>query len=127
MDIDSLVELQNRLVFSAVNGIDDKWDVAVFNVEVEELEGAVSVNCLALYFVRKDNIWNRYSFRLPAECHELFEILRDSATGEKWSICTLEVTTDGRYEFKYSYDTPPRSNGIRNDDSMLRGYVPTLM
>jgi hypothetical protein len=127
VDIDSLVELQNRLVFAAVRELNDGWDVAVFNVEIEEVETELSVNSLAFYMVRKDGAWLQHSIKLANGCSDLFRKLRDSATGKEWSICTLEVASDGRYEFSYSYDLPQRSNGIINNESMLDDYVPTLM
>jgi hypothetical protein len=127
MSIDRLGKLQERLVSAVVNELKGKWDIAVVNIEIEELEGDVARDHISFSLVRQKSSWKRTQFYISIECSRLFGVLRDLDKSDKWSACTLEVASDGRYEFSYSYDPPPRLNGIFSDESMLKGHVPNLL
>jgi hypothetical protein len=125
MNIRSLTNLQNSIVVTATGGIEGEWNTAVINIEIEDHEdGSIGKNSLALSYRFVKNIWKSDGFIMPHKCFELFRLLRGFSDGQKWSICTLEFDSEGRYEFSFSYEQPKRLNGIHDDESMLKNYKP---
>lgn len=127
MNAQSQIELQNRIVVTTARAISGDWDAAAVNIEIDEIEGEQTENCLALSFARQQDTWKRNSFQLPYECYDLFVKLRDLSDREKWKTCTLEFDHNGKYKFSFSYDAPRRLNGIHDDEAMLKGYTPVSL
>jgi hypothetical protein len=125
MDCQKLIDMQNQIVVSSAGAIQDKWDAAVVNMEIDEIEGELKQNCICLFFKNRQDKCVRDSFLLPHECYELFISLREAtANPDKWTICNLEIAADGVYEYQYSYDPPKRLNGVYDSEAMLTNYVP---
>lgn len=124
MTTQSLIDLQNRIVVTTANAIKGEWDAAVIDIEIDHVDGEQTENCLALSFRLQQGDWKRSSFQLPFECYDLFVTLRDASSGQRWTSCTLEFDSNGKYKFRYSYEPPRRLNGIHDDEAMLKNYLP---
>ncbi len=127
MDISHLNELQDEIVLMSAHAIDGKWDAAVVNVEAELIEDAITLDAIALYFVKAGDSWAKYNFSLFTGAPGVGDLIRNfwrESPGEKWSSFTLEFLPSGRYRFGYGFGTPSRSNGVFDDASYLNGYQP---
>lgn len=118
----TLIDLQNAIVLSIANAIKVAWVAAVVNIEIDEMDGEQTENCLALAFTEHEGTWERHSFCLPSECYALFVALQEAS--DQWKSCTLEFDSTGKYKFSYSHQPPKRLNGVLDDESMLKGYLP---
>jgi hypothetical protein len=125
----SIIDLQNNIVLTLANGVNFAWDYIVVNFEIGNVDGDRMENALAMAFTRDGKLLKEENFLIPHQCYEPFVKLYEAMenTGKKpWGSCTLEIESSGRYRFFFSYEAPKRLNGIRDDESMLGGYVPTL-
>lgn len=126
MDYSKVGDLQDRLVLSVSHAIHGEWDTAVVNMEVGEIQGELRQNCICLAFRRQQGDWVRDSFLLPRNCYALFVSLREQMAGSGvWTVCNLEICSDGRYKFHFSCDLPKRLNGVYDDEAMLSEYKPS--
>jgi hypothetical protein len=67
--------------------------------------------------------------KLPNEHFGWFVALRETmadAIGARWRSCTVVFNSDGHYQFDFSYEPPPRLNGVYNDITMLKTFNPTV-
>lgn len=68
MNAQGLIDLQNRIVVTTAKGLNGEWDAAVVNIEIDDIDGEQTENCLAISFVRQQGTLKRSSFQIPFEC-----------------------------------------------------------
>ncbi len=103
------IELQESIVREIVENIKENWDRLTVNIEIDDIDGE-------LVSSDESDTWQGETseeFDLTFEASEYFENLRDSMAqfdkeSRNWTICDLEILSDGNYKFNFSYDKPPR-------------------
>ena len=126
-DMRRVIELQNNAVQCIAQAVGEKWDALVLNFEFTELDGVPTRNTIAIAFSNENGHWRRNSFIAPHECGDLlFQLSKAMAKegGTTWRSCTLEVESSGKYKFSFSHEPPKRLNGIFDDESLLKNYIP---
>jgi hypothetical protein len=108
-------DLQVELVQELVSGISSDWEKLTVDVEIDDVDGEAVVSPNGDSFYKKKSEQLRFNIDVV----DLFEELRDKMgeadpNNQKWTICYLEVGSDGAYTFKFSYDEPPRLTKLKN-------------
>ena len=107
--------IQELLIIEIAQNIDSEWDKLTINIEIDDIDGEL---------VSSDNseIWFNEEveeFDLTFEASEYFEQLREvmaknDLENRYWTICDLEVLSDGAFKYNFSYDEPPRLSALKN-------------
>ncbi|SFV31690.1 hypothetical protein SAMN05216456_1426 [Devosia crocina] len=117
------VALQEAIVKSVAGDITDlpdgewegrEWVYLAVNHEVLVEEGRRSSSQTSVLAHLPDGELEGLSFRLSPQSKEAILALRDAMADEvqgPWTILDLTVERSGKYDFKFSYDPPPRLNG----------------
>ena len=122
-----ILELQNELVATLANAVRKPWRFIAVNIEIDEIDGQKTENCLMLRWAKRFRKLVRRDEELPSVCYGQFRLLRDRMiphSDRPWQSCTLVVSSEGRYRFEFSYDPAKRLNGIHDDQAMLSGFDP---
>lgn len=103
------IDIQENLVREVAGIVPETWEKITINIEIDDLDGEIVKSDESDYWVKDDF----EEFDLTFEAYELFSMLRqvmakNDATNRLWTICDLEILSDGSFEFKFSYDEPPR-------------------
>lgn len=121
--VSDIVALQNAAVRSVVGDITDlqdgewdgrEWVYLAVNHEIMVGEGLRSSSQASVLARRPGAALEDLDFRLSPATKRALLALRDAmAEGGKqaWTVLDLTVERDGRYDFSFSYDPPPRING----------------
>ena len=102
-------ELQIEIVKAIVNSVSQQWDRITFNIEAGDVAGSetLSEDGDAWLNGESDQIFLDYATELL-----LRQLRKEMAAGDPdsrcWSVCDIEVTSDGRYSYDFSYDAPKR-------------------
>ncbi|MBZ9560087.1 MULTISPECIES: immunity protein YezG family protein [unclassified Modicisalibacter] len=86
-----------------------KWDKIQLNIEIDDIEGELVISPKGTFLIDDES----HELRLGVDATNAFKELRKVMTqndreGRAWTICDLEIQNDGQYNFKFSYDEPPR-------------------
>jgi len=108
-----LTEFQDDLVRALASSIPDEWDLIKVNVEIDEVHGEIVVSPDGDYFLGDKGEQLRFKIDLIDLFKGLRELMGKQNT-QKWTVCYLNVSSDGKYEFKFSYDQPPRLTKLKN-------------
>jgi hypothetical protein len=107
--------IQELLIIEITQNINSEWDKLTINIEFDYIDGEL---------VSSDNseIWFNgevEEFDLTYETSEYFEQLREIMVKNVlehryWTICDLEILSDGTFKYKFSYDQPSRLSALKN-------------
>ncbi|MEH2521893.1 hypothetical protein V1279_007466 [Bradyrhizobium sp. AZCC 1610] len=93
---------------------DREWKRIGVNLELLIEHGKrMSVQAIAIAH-RPGGPLEDLSFRLSPATKQKFIDLAKAMGQEgkdRWAVCDLKIERDGRYDFRFSYDPPPRLNG----------------
>lgn len=115
--------LQNAAVRSVVGDIADlidgewgdrEWVYLAINHEISAEEAQRSSSQAAVLARQTGADLEKLNFRLSPASKQALLALRDAmTTGGKavWTVADLTIARDGRYDFSFSYEPPPRING----------------
>ena len=122
-----ILEHQAQIVKAVAKAIREPWLYAVVDIEIDVIDGDRTENSIALSYAKR--LWRLISqdIGLPYEHYDWFVSLREQmaeASEQRWSTCRLVFDKRGHYEFDFSYDLPPRLNGIHDDVTMLTTFDP---
>ncbi|WEK03434.1 MAG: hypothetical protein P0Y65_14685 [Candidatus Devosia phytovorans] len=121
--VPDLIALQNAAVRSVVGDITDlqdgewegrEWVYLAINHEIQVEEGRRSSSQASVLARRPGAELEDLDFRLSPASKQALLALRDAMAVDGkavWTILDLSVERDGRYNFAFSYDPPPRING----------------
>ncbi|MFK3863683.1 antitoxin YezG family protein [Pseudoalteromonas rhizosphaerae] len=108
--------IQELLIIEIAQNINSEWDKLTINIEIDDIDGRL---------VSSDDseVWLNgevEEFDLTYETSEYFEQLREimaknDLENRYWTICDLEVLSDGTFKYKFSYDEPPRLSALKNN------------
>jgi hypothetical protein len=109
------IQLQETTVQEVASLAPLGWNKIVVNIEIDEVDGELLVSPEGLYFVGNDV----HELRLGIDATDCFEELRESMADKDclnrfWTICILEILSDGAFDFKFSYDIPPRLSALHD-------------
>lgn len=110
-----LLDIQQEIAQEVVSRIANEWDKIVLDIEIGSVDGETVRSPRAFYYFSDE----KEQFSTGFGVGELFENLREKMAeadkeNRKWSICYLEIESDGQYVFKFSYDQPPRLTELQN-------------
>jgi hypothetical protein len=127
IDKQQIIAAQNEAVLGLANSVAAGWDCLLLNLEVDESNGDLKQDALAFAFRWAGSGWQRAPVVPPAECRAALLRLRDLMAQDgrgAWAGCLIEVSSDGRYRFAFSYDPPRRIRGATDDAALFKDYVP---
>lgn len=109
------VNLQGDVVQEILLLASHKWDKIQLNIEIDDIEGELVISPKGKYFIGDE----LYELRLGVDATNAFKELRkvmaqNDRESRAWTICDLDVQNDGQYDFKFSYDEPPRLATLKN-------------
>lgn len=98
------------------------WARLVGNWEATLREGEVHLNYLTLAVVDAGGRWAVGQLDFDEGLYGLVVALNEgmAGTGERWTVLDLEVDADGRFRTGFGYETPKRSNGVHDHESIGR-------
>ena len=104
-----IIEKQVEIVKVIASSIRKPWSRIVFNVEVGDVDGSEIVSGLGHFWIEE----NKEQMFLSGFACQLFRDLRslmkdNDSRDRAWSICDIEISSDGKYNFQFSYDAPKR-------------------
>lgn len=121
--VPDIAALQAKVVRSVVGDVTDlqdgewegrEWVYLAINHEILVEEGRRSSSQASVLARKPGADLEDLDFRLSPATKEALLALRDAMAAEgraAWTILDLTVDRDGRYDFAFSYDPPPRING----------------
>ncbi len=121
--VSDLIALQNTAVRSIVGDITDlqegewddrEWVYVAVNHEVLIEDGGRSSSQASVLARKPGAELEDLDFRLSPATKQALLALRDAMAADGkavWTVLDLTVERDGRYDFAFSYDPPPRING----------------
>jgi hypothetical protein len=103
------MQIQENLVREITANISSNWEKITVNIEIDNVSGEIVSS-------EESEVWDRdvpEEFDLTFEASEYFEELRETmaksdAQNRAWTICDLEILSNGAFNFEFSYDKPPR-------------------
>ena len=107
--------IQELIIIEIAQNIDCEWDKFTINIEIDDIDGElVSSDESEIWFNEEVE-----EFDLTFEASEYFEQLREIMSkndleNRYWTICDLEVLSDGAFKYKFSYEEPPRLSTLKN-------------
>lgn len=127
MNAVEILKRQDQIVTAIAQAIREPWLYAVVNIEIDVVEGDRTENSIALSYTKKR--WRLISRdeELPYEHYDWFVSLREQMSevnDSPWRSCTLVFDKQGHYQFDFSFDPPPRLNGIYDDTTMFTTFDP---
>jgi len=121
--VPDIATLQGEVVRSIVSDIRDlhdgeweerEWVHIAINHEMS-IEDGMRSSSQSIVLARKgDGALEALSFRLSMATKQKLVALREAMAKvgqEPWTILDLTIERDGRYDFVFGYDPPPRLNG----------------
>ena len=111
-----LSKIQTEIVQEVVSCISSEWDKVNMDVEIGLVKGDLVTSPKAYFnFGEK-----REQFSINYDAVLLFEELRESmqekdSEHRAWSVCYLEIESNGQYVFNFSYDAPARLTKLQNN------------
>lgn len=110
--------IAGRLVEIAPTG----WARLVGNWEATVQGPEVNLNYITLAVVGQGRGWAAGQIGFDEPLYDLVVELNEAMarSGERWTVMDLEIDGDGRFRTAFGYDTPKRSNGIYDEESMGR-------
>lgn len=93
---------------------DRTWVYLAINHEISVEDGVRSSTQAAVLVMKPGGVLEQLGFRLSMATKQQLLALRNAMTkaGESpWTILDLTMTPDGRYDFRFSHDQPPRLSG----------------
>ena len=107
------IHLQENTVQAVAILAPSGWSKIVVNIEIDEVDNELVLSPEGLYF--NGTVSNE--LRLGIDATDCFEELRESMASNDgqnryWTICVLEILSDGSFEFKFSCDPPPRLSAL---------------
>jgi hypothetical protein len=103
------IELQEKIVHEVVGLVESPWEKIMVNMEIDNIDGERIISPEADFWM--DGIANE--LRLDIDTRNCFKELREvmaknDVERRAWKICDLEILSNGIFNFKFSYDEPPR-------------------
>ena len=120
------MNIQNQIVVSLAELISIPWNAAFADIEIDDIDGFQNEDGFFNTLAKVEDGWKETSIMIPRSCSRLFGELRNAMSleeGMKWTVCTVEFNSAGKYRYSFSYDSPPRING-NFDDQKFKNYVP---
>ncbi|WP_343312664.1 hypothetical protein AAIB41_07385 [Brucella sp. BE17] len=93
---------------------DRDWIYIAVNHELLVDSGARSSTQTAILAQKPGGLLEDLSFRLSMATKQKFRALQEAMQNkdkEPWTIVDITIERDGRYDFVFAYDPPPRING----------------
>ena len=121
------IQQQDQIVKAIAQAIREPWSYVVVNTEIDVVDGEQTENSIALSYSKRFWRLNSRGEELPHEHFSWFVALREKMAdpiGSRWGSCTVVFDRHGHYQFDFSYDPPPRLNGVYNDTTMLKHFDP---
>lgn len=108
------IQMQENTVQEVVNLAPEGWEKVEINIEIDDVDGEIIVSPKSKYFIDG----KAHELRLGIDATDCFEELREDmqksdSQNRPWTICDLEILSDGTFNFKFSYDEPPRLAELR--------------
>lgn len=127
MNATEILNQQHQIVRAVAQAVCEPWLYAVVNIEIDVIEGDQTENLIAISYAKR--LWRLIprSEEIPYQLYDLFVSLRErmaEVNEQTWGSCTMVFDRRGRYQFDFSYDPPPRLNGIYDDTTMLTFFNP---
>ena len=100
------IEIQQDIVKEIAYSIQENWEKISLNLEIDSVHGEIVMSPKGKYFTNGEE----RELRLNIDITDLFEDLREkmSAGSGYWTICELDILSNGDFKFNFSYDEPER-------------------
>lgn len=109
-----ILHLQKSIIHEVDGVLPDHWDKVTINIEIDFVDDEIVVSPKNKYFIKDKS----YELCLGIDITDSFEELREmmkknDAQHSAWTICDLEILSDGTFNYKFSYGEPPRLASLR--------------
>ncbi|WP_445363545.1 hypothetical protein ACJJIQ_02040 [Microbulbifer sp. ANSA003] len=107
-------ELQKNTVYEVIDLAPKDWINISVNIEIDEIDGEIVLSPSGSVLVPDGD----KELDLGIDATDCFEELRQSMAdvdsgNRAWTICDLNISNDGEFEFGFAYSTPPRLSMLK--------------
>lgn len=108
------VQMQENIVKEVLDLAPAGWEKITVNIEIGDIDGDTVVSPKSKYFIKNEG----HELRLGIDATDCFEELQEimkknDSENRSWTICDLEILNDGTFNFKFSYNKPPRLSNLK--------------
>lgn len=109
-----IVNLQESIIHEIAEILPVHWDKVTINLEIDLVDDEIVISPKNEYFIKDKS----HELRLGIDITDSFEELREAmkkndVQNSAWTICDLEILSDGTFNYKFSYGEAPRLASLR--------------
>ena len=102
-------ELQVEIVKAVAKSVSQSWDRITLNVEIGDVCGSETVSEDGDAWLNGKNEQIFLDYATERLFRQLRQVMGENDSESRcWTVCDLEIMSDGRYNFEFSYDAPKR-------------------